>query len=415
MAFRIDPALPAGPPVSWPDRIVLDCLRWWTLVLVCCAVTPLALADDSPSGPGEALIKKALPAVVTLKMLDRQGADAGEGTGFFIRADGQLVTARHVSEAARELVAVTADGQRRAVTGFYGDDRDFDIAILQIEGDGYPVLPLATVVRTNQWVGLATPELRGGPAFPTGTVARVLEFGEVLKHILTTVPVKKGHSGSPMLNAEGEVIGVLFGSGAVEESFVAPVEVIRDILAQPGSAHPIPFAKRPRRGNLPVVKDPEFKAGAQAMERKNWTEANRRFRGVVRRFPDSPTANLLLGISYRELKSWANAKGALAKAVQHKPQSAVAWLLYGNTLLALEQFADGAAALQEALNLGLTDWNQHLAAWSDLAAAHAQLGDGAKAQAALDRLAKLDARRATRLRTQLEQRYPAVQWPPQKE
>jgi len=227
--------------------------------------------------------------------------------------------------------------------------------------------------------------------------------------------VRPGHSGSPMLNDSGQVIGVVFGSTADAESYIAPIEVVRDILAQPGYTNPIPFSNRPRGGSLPVVVDAEFKAGARAMERKDWAEANRRFRGLARRFPNSPTANLFLGMSCRNLQSWSAAKGAFARAVQHKPQSSVAWLLYGSTLVAMEQYADGVEALREALKLGLPEANQILSVWTELATAYAELGDGPKAQEALERLRRLDPRRAALTRANLEKRHPNLRGPDPKE
>lgn len=358
-----------------------------------------------------ALLQRAASAVVRLQMLDRTGAEVGHGTGFFIRPDGVLVTARHVSEGARQLVAVTVEGQWLPVTGFLGDDCDFDVAVLKVEGTNLPCLSLADTVRTNEWVGVVVTQAASEGSHATGRVAQVLEFGDVLQHIVTTAPVQRGHSGAPLLNAAGQLVGVVLGASAEGTSFVAPAHSIREILAAPGATNAIPFSKRPRRASrLPVIKDPDFRAGAQAWERNDWPKASQCFSRLVRRYPDSPTAHLLLGISYRGLESWAPAKRALARAVQLKPHSSAAWLLYGSTLLALDQHADAADALREALRLGLFQWHQAVAAWAELARACAALGNVAQTLQALERLAGLDRRRATQLRADLQARYPNLDW-----
>jgi S1-C subfamily serine protease len=364
-----------------------------------------AAATEPTQVEAGSLIRKALPAVVILKAFDRRGTEVSEGTGFLISADGQLVTARHVSEAGRELVAITAAGTRHPVTGFLGDDRDYDVAILKIDGDQYPFLPLAGRLRANQWIGLASHLQKAGLAYSTGSVVRVMDFGGVLKHLVTNIPVQPGQSGSPMLNESGQVVGVLFGSESDSQSDVAPIEVIREILAQPGSTNPLPASKRPRRGRLPVIKDAEFRAGADAMERKDSKEAVRRFSNLARRFPESPLAHVLLGISYREIGSLAYAKGAFAKAVEHKPESSLTWYLYGSTLVTLEKFADAAQALQQSLKIGSSETSQVLSAWSLLATAYAELGDGARAQEAIDNLRRLDAKKADETRTKITKRH----------
>lgn len=362
--------------------------------------------NESMQVEAKVVIEKALPAVVTLKVLDRKGTEVGQGTGFLISADGKLVTARHVSEAGPELLAITSEGTQHRVTGFLGDDRDYDVAILKIDGDHYPCLPFANTLHSNQWVGLATHLQKAGLAYPTGSVVRVLDFGGVLKHLVTSVPVQPGQSGSPMLNESGQVIGVLFGSRSDSHGSIAPVEVVMEILAQRGSTNPVPASKRPRRGSLPVVKDAEFRAGCEAMHRKDWTEAIRRFLSLARRYPESPTTHLLLGISYRETASWAYAKGAFAKAIEHKPQSSIAWFLYGSTLVTLERFADGADALQQSLEMGLNETNQVISAWAHLATAYAGLGDATRAQQAIDNLRKLDVKKADEARARIGKKHP---------
>jgi|GEM_PF-2911979 hypothetical protein len=357
------------------------------------------------------MLQRAASAVVMLKMLDHTGAERGHGTGFFIGPDGMLVTARHVSEGSRELVAVTSQGQTLPVTGFLGDDRDFDVAVLKVDGTNLPHLGLADTVRTNEWVGVITLQPGGERPYATGVVVQVVELGDVLKQILTTVPVQRGDSGAPMLNAAGQVIGIVFGTSPDGPSFVAPSQVVREILAAPGGTNAIPFSKRPRRGSLPVVKDPDFRAGTLAWEQKDWQKASQCFARLTRRFPDSPTAHLLLGISYSGLKSWPAAKRALARAIQLKPYSSAAWQLYGSTLLAMGQYAESAEALREALRLGLFEWHRAVAAWADLAQAYAGLGDAAQTQQALERLSWLDRRRAAQLQAHLQQRYPDLGWP----
>ncbi len=155
--------------------------------LVClCGNAPAQTEHASPTSQppgaeavaGVAVLQRALPAVVTLRMLDRTGTERGQGTGFFIRPDGLLVTARHVAEGGRDLLAVTSGGRTLPVTGFVGDDRDFDVAVLQVDGTNLPHLTLADTVRSHEWVGVVTPDLRAGRVYlAKHRIGRLLKQG----------------------------------------------------------------------------------------------------------------------------------------------------------------------------------------------------------------------------------------------
>src|SRR5580765_3277806 len=102
--------------------------------------TFLGRAAEGPS-PVPSLQEKAMPAVVSLYSARPGGEQAtSRGVGFLVSSNGILVTARHVSEANSELVAFTADGRKHQVTGFYDEDRDYDVAVLKIDGQGFPFL-----------------------------------------------------------------------------------------------------------------------------------------------------------------------------------------------------------------------------------------------------------------------------------
>ena len=121
------------------------------------------LADGITSGPDPSeLVRKARPALVLLVSLDRYEKAKSFGTGFFISQEGILVTARHVAQAEGNLVALLQDGKKLPVTGFIGEDRDYDIAVLKIERSECPHLRLANgMPKTNQPVALVSAPASG--------------------------------------------------------------------------------------------------------------------------------------------------------------------------------------------------------------------------------------------------------------
>jgi S1-C subfamily serine protease len=154
---------------------------------------------------------KTRPALVVLVSVDRQGKAKSFGTGFFISKDGLVVTARHVARAERGFVVLAQDGKKLPVTAFIGEDTDYDIAVLKTEGSDCAHLSLANeaLPRTNEWVALVSAQDAIAPSCSTGVVTSVMSLPGLFAAIATTVPVKAGQSGSPLLNPVGEVIGVV--------------------------------------------------------------------------------------------------------------------------------------------------------------------------------------------------------------
>ena len=170
---------------------------WHKLTALCCGVLLLLLgalslraAERVPGSEAgsaqETISSQAAPAVVSLFAVgQKQQAARSWGTGFLISAAGILVTARHVCEAEQELFAFTGSNQKYRVTGFYGEDRDYDVALLKIEAESMPHLVLADarVPRTNQWVavaawrGFAKPLAKWNAWTPTEPARRMRRFG----------------------------------------------------------------------------------------------------------------------------------------------------------------------------------------------------------------------------------------------
>ena len=164
----------------------------------------------------QALFVKARPA--TLRIEDCPTNDCGEpdgvGTAFLISADGLALTAYHVVYGARNLVAVTADRKRLSVEVVGFDDQQ-DVALLRVNvAAAVPFLPLAPA---RPAVGDAALSIGNGDgAFLQPKTGRVLGLDAasdradfVDRALKLSVPLVPGDSGGPVLNARGEVVGVV--------------------------------------------------------------------------------------------------------------------------------------------------------------------------------------------------------------
>ena len=179
------------------------------------------------------IIQDSIESVVTIR------TDVSQGTGFIITNDGYLVTNAHVLAGARQAVAITSDRQSKTLS-FIGYDTNFDIALLKIEGD-YPFLELenSNNVRVGEKVIAIGNPLGLSFSVTEGIVSGVDRLGanEIPAYIQTDAALNPGNSGGPLINTDGDVIGInnfkVMGESlgfALESNFIE--DVVNDISLQ---------------------------------------------------------------------------------------------------------------------------------------------------------------------------------------
>ena len=163
-----------------------------------------------------------------------------QGSGFFISADGYVVTNNHVVDNAVEVQLVTDDG-RTLDAKVVGTDPRTDLALLKVSNGGtFPFVRLASGnPRIGDWV-LAV----GNPFGLGGTVTagilsarnRDLGSGPYDDYLQIDAAVNRGNSGGPTFNAAGEVIGVNTAivspsGGNVGIAFAIPAATVQAVVA----------------------------------------------------------------------------------------------------------------------------------------------------------------------------------------
>ncbi|WJE16716.1 serine protease [Halobacillus sp. ACCC02827] len=142
--------------------------------------------------------------------------EAGEsrGTGFAVSEKGLILTNHHVIEGEKRIaVAFTEEGLFEAeVVKRYPD---IDLALLRIEGSGLPYLELAEegAGRTNEKVSFIGNPLSFTNIANEGVLIGYTQLSNWEVPVwMMDAPVYRGNSGSPVLNQEGKVIGVVFAT-----------------------------------------------------------------------------------------------------------------------------------------------------------------------------------------------------------
>lgn len=201
------------------------------------------------------IVEASRPSVVSIavsKLTLSQGqgvvdTSSNIGTGFIVDKSGLIITNQHVvSDQKSEYKVVTEDGVEYEVVEILRDDLN-DIALIKIDTKGSELKELSLGNSDNLLVGqnviaIGTPLGEYAGSVTTGIISGLNRsvtassgwFGSSAKTyenvIQTDAAVNPGNSGGPLLNSQGEVIGVNFAttSGADNISFAIPINKVKD-------------------------------------------------------------------------------------------------------------------------------------------------------------------------------------------
>ena len=227
----------------------------------------ISLPDLSSSLEG--LVNRVRPAVVQIFSTGYIAADEAEssstsallskqrstGSGIILSQDGYIVTNSHVVRGARHI-QVRLSTVRRGTAGrpifepegklldakLVGMDRDMDVAVIKIERAHLPTLELGNSDRVRQGelvMAFGNPlGLEGSVSMGiVSSTAREIHPDDMLAYIQTDAPINPGNSGGPLVDSDGEVIGIntfiLSQSGGSEGiGFAIPSNMVNIVYRQ---------------------------------------------------------------------------------------------------------------------------------------------------------------------------------------
>jgi serine protease Do len=170
-----------------------------------------------------------------------RGVVTGQGSGFFISADGFAVTNNHVVDSA-DKVEVTTDEGKTYTAKVIGTDARTDLALIKVEGgSNFPFAKLSdSKPRIGDWVLAVGNPFGLGGTVTAGIVSasgRDIGNGPYDDFIQIDAPVNKGNSGGPAFDVSGEVMGVNTAiyspsGGSVGIAFSIPASTVKSVIAQ---------------------------------------------------------------------------------------------------------------------------------------------------------------------------------------
>ncbi len=297
-ALAATSAAPAGP-ASFAD--VVDRVKGAVVSVKVKVTEDNASADgDMPSfppgspmekffrqfGEGQHQFGEGMPGMPGMKPNHAPRTQMAQGSGFFISADGYIVTNNHVVDHATEVNVTTTDGKTISAK-VIGTDPKTDLALLKVnEGGNYPFVTFASQApRVGDWVIAVGNPFGLGGTVTAGIVSargRDIGSGPYDDFIQIDAPVNHGNSGGPTFNNQGEVVGVntaIFSpsGGSVGIGFAIASDVVQNVvqaLKENGSV---------ARGWLGVEIQPVTQDLADSLNAKSTTGAL-----VAKDQPDSP-------------------------------------------------------------------------------------------------------------------------------
>ncbi len=222
--------------------------RWFFLILTA-SIASIGLISANQGPDFTTVAKQAIPAVVSVKVeiapqtpdihafgspFSPRGSDPfgddfwnrffqmpqresrpsiGQGSGFLVSEDGYLLTNNHIVENADTVTVILKNGKEYDAE-VIGRDPNTDVAVLKIEGRGFPYLKLgnSNTLQVGQWVIAVGNPLGLNATLTAGVVSAIdrsnLGLTPIENFIQTDAAINRGNSGGPLLNLEGEVVGM---------------------------------------------------------------------------------------------------------------------------------------------------------------------------------------------------------------
>jgi tetratricopeptide (TPR) repeat protein len=317
----------------------------------------LAVSTNSQDQLPE-LVRQIKPSAVAIETFDARGEKLSRGSGFFIDKD-RLVTNRHVIEGAYRADVHLNSGNSFQVKNVLAVDAEGDIALLKVEAPPNLIRPLS-LERTSPQEGESIVVI-GNPfglegSVTNGIVSAVRDIPGFGRIIQITAPISPGSSGSPVVNMQGQVIGVatLQVTGGQSVNFAVPSERIAqlDRSIQSDSSPPLSLgdlvAATSRNKHAKAVE--YFRNGLSFLSKDDCQRALPYFQKATESDAAYGEAWAQTGFCSEKLGRHAEAIEASKKAVAMRP-SAESYFNIGLASYYLKQYREAESAYRQSIKL----------------------------------------------------------------
>jgi tetratricopeptide (TPR) repeat protein len=312
------------------------------------------------------IIKEVEPSSVVVLTYNPEDKLAGQGTGFFINAKGDVITNYHVIQGALRAEVRTSGGEVFPVKRVVADDKAGDLARLSVDTFGAIVRPLrvnTSLPEVGERVVVVGSPLGLEKTVSDGIVSAVREVPHFGKIIQLTAPISQGSSGSPVVNMKGEVVGIIsfFVAPGQNLNFAIPGERIAGLV--PGEGKSFSEWARISQEDVAAYVLQVYATGIKYMLLEDYDRALAFFTEVLKVNPNHAGAYFQVGYCLGQLGRYEEAIEPYRRAVRLRPEDADT---YNNLCVAYNMVGRLSEAVESC--------TQAIGIRSDLAEAHNNLG-----------------------------------------
>jgi serine protease Do len=208
------------------------------IALMAFAAAPLAAQQQPTAAAATTPLETIRKAVVTIHALDANGQTTASGTGFFVTPEGMVITAAHVLSDAAGCSIEMADGETLRCS-VAASDTSKDVMMLMVTGTPPAMLRWGSSARVQDGDDISVVsnplgQLPGTLSKGIVSASRVVNGTRLLQ---ISAPISHGSSGAPLLNAQGQVIGVI--RSTIERgqalNFATATDAIRNLQMDPAA------------------------------------------------------------------------------------------------------------------------------------------------------------------------------------
>ncbi len=272
-----------------------------------------------------AIIKRVQPSIVSILIINKEGKVSGQGSGFFVNREGDIVTSRHVLEGASRSNVITSEGKELPIKKVVAEDPDGDLIQVSVALEGERIQPLSispTLPETGERVIVIGTPLGLEKTVSDGIVSAVRDVPGFGKIIQVTAPISPGSSGSPVVNMKGEVIGVatFFVIAGQNLNFAIPVERISKLVR--GEGPTLSEREEQRTETLRASEEYLYATGHRYLWVEDYEKALSLFLEVIKRNPNHGDAYFYVGYCLGRLGKYREAIEPYQQALRIKPNDA---------------------------------------------------------------------------------------------
>jgi tetratricopeptide (TPR) repeat protein len=364
-------------PVEQEDSMTRFRKVCFFLIISLALASPWAVAQTEEANN---ILGQAGTSVLALVTYGSDKAEILKGSAFALGED-VAVTAYHVISQAFDVEGLNIKGKKVKIEGVLGVDKAHDIALLKLKGklQALPVGSLETLAAGARIFALGSNE-SGQIVISEGTFRKLIDLGGPGKVFEVTMPVPDQFRGGPLVDVNGQLIGMLF-IGDRGLKFGLP---IGSLVSVTRAAKATEFKSQTQENYFETVEGNNF-AGRAAMGLEEQMTARLHLEKAVKVNPSDLASQLLLADIYSRQRDYAEAVSAYKRVTQLDPNRADGFYGLGFILLKQTQYKDAAEALEKAAALGYAGKEVQM----DLGGAYEAIPDFAKAAAAYEKYISL--------------------------